>query len=171
MNSNVPPHSCANVKNPPKIRLTNSCACNYLTSFEYEVHGITGNGRKLFENAETCMNKFVKSLQFNIFLAGFSHLKLMCPVPVCLFPGSHSHSGSSATAPSSGLAPNRQGHLRSHGSAQPHQLQAQQHYQQQLQHQQQQQQQQAQQQHHLGHRRALPPAPVLPLQVSQVMKF
>ena len=71
-------------------------------------------------------------------------------VPVCL-PGSHSCSGGSASA----VAPNRQGHLRSAAQQQQHA----QHQQQQLplSH-------SAQAQHHLGHRRALPPAPVLPLQ-------
>ena len=34
--------------------------------------------RKLFEYAETCMKKFVKSHQVRIFLAGFSHLKPLC---------------------------------------------------------------------------------------------
>ena len=57
--------------------MDHSCACNDLTSFEYEVHGMTGNG-SYFNIAETCMKKFVKSLQVNLFLAGFSNLKLMC---------------------------------------------------------------------------------------------
>ena len=54
-----------------------SCACNNLTSFEYEVHGMTGNGSFL-KYAETCMKKFVKSFQVNLFLAAFSSLKLVC---------------------------------------------------------------------------------------------
>ena len=43
-----------NVKNPPKIRMKkivkltdHTCACNDLTSFEYEVHGMTGYGSYL----------------------------------------------------------------------------------------------------------------------------
>ena len=34
--------------------------------------------RKLFENAETCLEKLVKSLWVNLFLAVFSHLKPLC---------------------------------------------------------------------------------------------
>jgi hypothetical protein len=60
------------------VKLTgHTCACNYLTIFEYEVHGMTGNGSYL-NIAETCMKKFVKSHQVNLFLAGFSRLKPMC---------------------------------------------------------------------------------------------
>ena len=50
-------HSCvktSKVKNPPKItfekfvKLTDhTCACNNLTSSEYDVHGMTGNGSYL----------------------------------------------------------------------------------------------------------------------------
>ena len=54
------------------------------------------------------------------------------------------------------MAPNRQGHLRSVAQLQQH---GQHQQQQQLPHS-----HSAQAQHHLGHRRALPPAPVLPLQ-------
>ena len=76
------------VKKPAKVKVEkfvkltdHTCACNDLTSFEYEVHGMTGN-RKSFEYAETCMKKFVKSLQVNLFLAGFSRVKPMCSTAV-----------------------------------------------------------------------------------------
>ena len=65
-----------NVKNPPKIRLKkfvkltgHTCACNNLTSFEYEDHAKTGNGS--YEYSDTCTKKLVKSLWGNLFLAGF----------------------------------------------------------------------------------------------------
>ena len=37
--------------------------------------------RKLCESAETSLEKFVKSLQENLFLAGFSHMKPLCCNP------------------------------------------------------------------------------------------
>ena len=59
--------------------MDHTCACNDLTSFDYEVHRMIGNGSQ-FEYAETCMKKFMKSHQVNLFLAAFSHLKPMCAV-------------------------------------------------------------------------------------------
>ena len=63
-----------NVKNPPKIRLKkfvkltdHTCACNDLTSFEYEAHIMTGNGK----HVETSLAKFVKLFQVNLFSAVF----------------------------------------------------------------------------------------------------
>ena len=75
----------ANIKNSPKINwkireIDGSFLC--LQRFDKfwiwsQVYGMTGNG-SYFNIAETCMKKFVKSLQVNLFLAGFSNLKLMC---------------------------------------------------------------------------------------------
>jgi hypothetical protein len=60
------------------VKLTDpTCACINLPSFDYEVHRMIGNGSQ-FEYAETCMKKFVKSHQVNLFLAGCSNLKPMC---------------------------------------------------------------------------------------------
>ena len=46
-----------------------------LTSFDYEVHRMIENGSQ-FEYAETCIKKFVKSHQVNLFLAGLSERRL-----------------------------------------------------------------------------------------------
>ena len=50
----VMPHSCAKRQKPAKnqiekfVKLTDrTCTCDDLTSFEYEVHGMTGNGSYL----------------------------------------------------------------------------------------------------------------------------
>ena len=73
-------HSCAKCQKPAKnyiekfVKLTDhTCACNDLTSFEYEVHQLTGSGCYL--NMQQILKKLVKSLQLNLFLAGFSPLK------------------------------------------------------------------------------------------------
>jgi hypothetical protein len=48
-------------------------ACNNLTNIEHEDWK-----RKLWESAETCLEKFVKSHQMNLFLVDFSNLEPLC---------------------------------------------------------------------------------------------
>ena len=58
------------------MKLTNhTYANNSWTHFKYEVDIMTGN-KMIF--AETCSEKFVKTHQVNLFLAGFSHLVPLC---------------------------------------------------------------------------------------------
>ena len=52
-------------------------ACNNLTSFEFQVHAITGKGNDVNRSAETCFEKFVKSQQVNLFCGGFYTLELL----------------------------------------------------------------------------------------------
>ena len=59
-------------------------ACNNLTSFAYVAYAITGNGNYICKSAEIDLKKFVKSLQVNLFLAGFSHLKPLCSSAVIM---------------------------------------------------------------------------------------
>ena len=54
------------------VKLTDhTCACNDLTSFEYEVHDLTGNGSYV----SFVLEKLVKSLWANLFPASFNQLK------------------------------------------------------------------------------------------------
>ena len=71
-----------NSKNPLKkifrifVKLTSyTYACNNLTNLEYEAHAMTGNES---ESIEIGLEKFVKSHQVTLFLAGFSYLKPLC---------------------------------------------------------------------------------------------
>ena len=61
------------------VKLTDhTCACNDLTNFECGAQ-VTRNG-SLCQFAATCMEKLVKSLVVNLFLAGFSLLEPLCVV-------------------------------------------------------------------------------------------
>ena len=57
--------------------LGHTYACNNLTSFWNSAHAITGSG-KYANLLKLILEKFVKSQQVNLFLAGFSHLKPLC---------------------------------------------------------------------------------------------
>jgi hypothetical protein len=50
---------------------------NSFTNFEYKVHAMTGN-RHQVNLLKTCLEKFVKSNQVFLFLAGFNYLKPLC---------------------------------------------------------------------------------------------
>ena len=73
----------SNSKFPTKMRFKkfvkmtdHTCSCNDLTNFWYETRN--DRKRKLFEYAGIWMEKLVKSLWVNLFLAGFSHLEPLC---------------------------------------------------------------------------------------------
>ena len=54
------------------VKLT-AYAYNSLTNFEFEVHKMTENGTYDVNHLKTCLQKFVKSHQVNLFLAGYGH--------------------------------------------------------------------------------------------------
>ena len=71
-------HSGTKFKKSAKIKnkiIDFTYACKSLTDFENEANEMTGNGNYLCEYAETCLEKVVKPLQVNLFLAVFSHLE------------------------------------------------------------------------------------------------
>ena len=51
------------------VKLT---AYAYWTNFEFDVHKMTENGTYV-NRLKTCLQKFVKSHQVNLFLAGYGH--------------------------------------------------------------------------------------------------
>ena len=53
-------------------------ACNNLANIEYANAICKDRKQKLWESAETCLEKFVKSHQVNLFLVGFSDLEPLC---------------------------------------------------------------------------------------------
>ena len=71
-------HSGTKFKKSAKIKnkiIDFTYACKSLTDFENEANEMTGNGNYLCEYAETCLEKVIKPLQVNLFLAVFSHLE------------------------------------------------------------------------------------------------
>ena len=64
-----------NVKNPSKMRLKIFMKLTQIILVPLTIWQVLIRKRKLFENAETCLEKLVKSLWVNLFLAVLSHLE------------------------------------------------------------------------------------------------
>ena len=80
-------HSWAKFQKPAKNEIFKNREIDwlYLCLQRFNKFWISSPGndrkRKLYESAETCKEKFVKSHQGNLFLVGFSHLEPLCHTP------------------------------------------------------------------------------------------
>ena len=82
----LPSHSWTKSQNPVKnliqkfVKPTDhTCACNDLTSFEYEVHTMTGNGSYVNLKKLAWQNSW-NHIKWITFSASFSHMKPLCAV-------------------------------------------------------------------------------------------